>query len=163
MLTLQKVANIHAEMERIFNSGDSEFLSNTIVHKEHELCNLMETLNSEYKLYQSSFEKLEINSLKVDDQEVIGFKEKVKKSYGYNYTDREFYIDTEKIFSLANPAPFGKGTETVYDEDVRKAFEITADRIDIDAKPDFFKINNNIIPIGKKFVYKLYKMQIYKT
>ncbi|EGG25388.1 hypothetical protein DFA_03637 [Cavenderia fasciculata] len=41
----------------------------------------------------------------------------------------------EKLISMAHPAPFGKGTEKVYDETVRKGLQITANRIQLGDLP----------------------------
>jgi len=147
----------------------------------------MDILSSKFKSFEFSNLSAEdfIQSLKVDGEEVIGYKtveyHRNSSDYYYNslrnkaYTRNEFYVDTEKIINLATPAHFGKGTETVYDEEVRKALEIKADRIEITQKPHInksshttyfdYKYNEafqDIIPSGKKFVYNLYKMQIYQ-
>ena len=84
---------------------------------------------------------------------------------------RQKKIPVEAILELATPAPFGKGGETVFDKNVRNAFEIKADRI----PPSLFKHdlpgNDNRISraieqamkfnMNSKWVYKLYKMHIY--
>ena len=178
MLSLENAAKIHDELKNIFETGESKFLSESIVHSKHQICQYMDILNSQYKLYHMSKLSGEdfIKSLKVDGQEVVGYKKvevyRNDHNYYYNslrnksYSRDEFYVDTEKICELANPAPFGKGSETVYDEEVRKALEIKADRIEIrqknSKKSNFDEEFKEMIPTGKKFVYKLYKMQIYQ-
>ena len=71
----------------------------------------------------------------------------------------------EELFKLAVDAPFGKGNETVYDKEVRKAFEVKADRIKfVGNHQDLDDILDNVqsfAPDGTKLEAKLYKMQIY--
>ncbi len=167
-LTLQKAARINTEMDRVFQEGKSEYLSHTTVHTNHEICQSLESINSEFKLFEKSRLTVQnyIESLRIDGEEVIGLRESEIKPYYYNYTNyKEFFVDTEKICQLAVPAPFGKGHETVYDEKVRKALEVSANRIEIIDKkngPDFDTYFGGLAPQNKKFVYKLYKMQIYQ-
>lgn len=187
MISLENAAKIHAELTNIFENGESKFLSKSTVYSKHQICQYMDILSSQFKSFEFSNLSAEdfIQSLKVDGEEVIGYKtveyHRNSSDYYYNslrnkaYTRNEFYVDTEKIINLATPAHFGKGTETVYDEEVRKALEIKADRIEITQKPHInkssqttyfdYKYNEafqDIIPSGKKFVYNLYKMQIYQ-
>jgi len=166
MLTLDRAVHIYSEMDRIFNEGNSEYLTTTIPHTKDEMCELMKILNIDNNLYQKSYLNGQdfIKSLKVDGEEVIGYKEKKNtNSYStYSYNCKEYYVDTEKIFMLSNPAPFGKGSETVFDENVRKALEIKAERIELSSCRELEQYFKNIIPMNKKFVYKLYKMQIYE-
>ncbi len=177
MISLENAAKIHSELQNIFENGESKFLSDSNVHSKHEICQYMDILNSKYKSYHMSNLSGQdfIKSLKVDGEEVVGYKkvEVHRNNYNYyynslrnkSYTEDRFYVDIEKICELANPAPFGKGSETVYDEEVRKALEIKADRIEITQKnsKNFFNEEfKEMIPSGKKFVYKLYKMQIYQ-
>ena len=164
MISLERAAKIYGEMDRIFTEGNSEYLSETSIYKNHPICTLMENLNVKSKLFQNSYNDgtYFIKSLKIDDIEVIGYKE-IKSTYSY-YNRKEFYVDIEKICELANPAPFGKGSQTVYDENIRKALEIKAERISIESdNSTYFNYFNNIIPKNKKFVFKLYKMQIYEV
>lgn len=165
MLTLDRAVHIYSEMDRIFTQGESEYLTTTIVHKNHEICDLMKVLNVDNDLYKKSYisgTEL-INSLKIDGEEVIGYVKK-KNSYPsyYNSYSTEFYVDTEKILNFSNPAPFGKGSETVFDENIRKALEVKGERIDIDYNKNIDQYFGELTPLNKKFVYKLYKMQIYE-
>ncbi len=179
MISLENAAKIHSELQNIFENGESKFLSESNIHSNHEICQYMDILNSQYKSYHMSNLSGQdfIQSLKVDGEEVVGYKkvEVYRNNYNYyynslrnkSYTEDRFYVDIEKICELANPAPFGKGSETVYDEEVRKALEIKADRIKIIKKENntknfFDEQFKEMIPAGKKFVYKLYKMQIYQ-
>lgn len=155
MLDFKKAVNIYSEVDDIFNKGESKFLSDTQIYENHNISNFLNVLNSENIVYSNFYVNLQslIKSLKVDGEEVIGMK---KDRYYY-----EQFVNTERICELATPASFGKGTETVYDENVRKALEIPSSRIEIigDENELYF---SEIIPKNKKFVYKLYKMQIYK-
>jgi 2OG-Fe(II) oxygenase superfamily len=76
-------------------------------------------------------------------------------------------LDLGKLESLATPSPFGRGTQTVYDEGVRKALEITADRISgglsgslEDAFLDQARIA--MAPKLRTFRCELHKLSIYK-
>jgi hypothetical protein len=53
-LTLQKAARINTEMDRIFQEGKSDYLSNTNVHTNHEICQSLESINSDFKLFEKS-------------------------------------------------------------------------------------------------------------
>ncbi|KAI8895450.1 hypothetical protein BC833DRAFT_529451, partial [Globomyces pollinis-pini] len=50
----------------------------------------------------------------------------------------------EQIKKVANPAPFGKGLETIVDEKVRKAWEINADLVSI-THPDWLKWLSHLV------------------
>ena len=66
------------------------------------------------------------------------------------------------LLKIATPAPFGKGSETVMDTNVRKAYEIPASKL-----PDQFQqpiFGPGLIPLcphDKQWSYKLYKMHLY--
>ncbi len=90
---------------------------------------------------------------------------------GKSVCQNELLIDVPKLKTLMKPASFGSGNKTVYDENVRKAFEIEGSRIeteyyheDDDEHPRFnpFADIQRMAPKGKKFVVKLYKMHIYE-
>ncbi|KAJ3270891.1 protein translocase subunit [Terramyces sp. JEL0728] len=81
----------------------------------------------------------------------------------------ETYFCWEEDFDLkkyASAAKFGKGSETVYDEKVRKAFDIPAQ----DCEIEYDKVELSILlaavqrlaPLGKKLVAKFYKIHIYE-
>jgi hypothetical protein len=163
MITLQKASLINSELNRILIDGNSDYLSDSIVYRTHSICNTLRNLNSEsilFKEYHSLNGPNFIDSLEVDGIKVIYQKETKYDYCGYSI---EYFVDKEKIRELSNPASFGKGSETVYDENIRKAFEITADRISIKEKNNLKNyIDTDNIPLGKKFIYKLYKMHIYK-
>lgn len=163
MLSLQKASHIYSEFHNIMNTGESPFLSDAIVHGSDKICELMDNLNADSILYLESFLSAEnfIKSVNIDNIEVIGYK---KDNNRCHY--EKFYVDIDKICEMANPALFGKGNETIYDENVRKAFDIKADRIRLKVtEPIENKFNyffKDIIPLNKKFKYELYKMHIYK-
>ncbi len=75
-------------------------------------------------------------------------------------------VDTKLLCSLAEPAPFGKGSMTVIDNKVHKALEIKADCISIMNNNYLFSEVTNtlakVAPPGKVLTPKLYKMHIYK-
>ena len=48
-------------------------------------------------------------------------------SFSYYST---YKINKDRIIELAVPSPFGKGDETIYDENIRKALEISSERIE---------------------------------
>jgi hypothetical protein len=165
MIDLRQAVFIHSEMQRILNDGKSSFLTTSINHTSHKISKIIEDLNSESVLFcKDNFNcKDFIDSLEVDGKEVIYYKKKETNNYNYyNYCYSSYFIDIEKIIELASPAPFGKGSETIYDENIRKAFEIKADRIKISQKIDFNNRFKELLPRGKKFNFKLYKMQIYQ-
>jgi len=159
MIDLKKAALIYSEIERIIKNDNSPYLTNGINHTSHIICKFMKMLNSESTLFYESncgFKDF-FSSLKIDGIEVIGYKKE--------YYRQNFFVDTETICSLANPAPFGKGSKTIYDENIRKAYEITYDRIKIKKTKEYNntydKIFNKLAPLDKKFNFKLYKMHIY--
>ncbi|KAJ3055670.1 hypothetical protein HK097_009788 [Rhizophlyctis rosea] len=81
-------------------------------------------------------------------------------------SNREWFLDVEKIKSVAHPAPFGKGSETVLDTNVRKAFEIKGGDLTVDYGEGFDKIQKELqklAPEGKVLVPKLYKLQMYEV
>ncbi len=163
MLSLQKASHIYSEFQNIIETGDSSYLSDAIVHSSDKICELMNNLNADSVLYLKNYLSVEnfIKSISVDNIEVIGYK---KDNNRCRYEN--FYVNIDKICEMANPALFGKGNETIYDENVRKAFDISANRIRLrETEPQENKFNyffKNIIPINKKFKYELYKMHIYK-
>uniref|UniRef100_A0A6C0E1X5 Prolyl 4-hydroxylase alpha subunit Fe(2+) 2OG dioxygenase domain-containing protein n=1 Tax=viral metagenome TaxID=1070528 RepID=A0A6C0E1X5_9ZZZZ len=164
MLGLNHAVNIYSEMDRMLNKGDSGYLSSTVRHTTHEICEHMKILNSSNKVYSIMCLDIKnfINTLKVDGEKVISYKN-VKKIYNNYSRDKEYVVNKNRILELATPAPFGKGTETVFDENVRKAFEIHADRMEITGDDEILQKNfKEMLPRNKKFSYKLYKMQIYK-
>jgi len=70
------------------------------------------------------------------------------------------YLKIPEIISLAKPSPFGLGSQTVYDETVRKALEITGDRIKV--KLTCPKEIQQMAPFGYRIEAKLYKLTIYE-
>ena len=78
-------------------------------------------------------------------------------------------VPVHALMNIATPAPFGKGSETVFDSNVRKAFEIPADRIPAELFPHDYpeedkirdEIESAMKPEGAKWTYKLYKMHLY--
>ncbi|KAL9655062.1 hypothetical protein ABK040_008844 [Willaertia magna] len=113
---------------------------------------------------------------------------------GYIYCDRDrihlfvdnedmgdiLKLDIEKLKAKAKPSPFGKGQETVFDENIRKASEITSDRMKFKLKGSYVRASssgdNPRTPIedhivsetcvmsrgGQPFTMKLYKLCIYE-
>ena len=163
MISLETASIINGVMTRIFEDGESEFLTNNATkHITHQISKCMEELYSEFTVFSKAYidGKDIIKSLKVDGKEVVGIK---KEQTHYNYSYDKFYVDNEKIISLATSASFGKGTETILDENVRKALEIKEDRIEISYKNFniFNKTFKDFVPKNKKFDFKLYKMHIY--
>lgn len=81
-------------------------------------------------------------------------------------------IPVDELVKIASPAVFGKGSETVYDTNVRKAFDISAERLRNDNNDLFVydnpvndeirsKIENAMKPKEATWSYKLYKMHLY--
>ena len=101
---------------------------------------------------------------------------KIQNRYAFQGTHRfkheaTLYIDgkdmgtlgnlkVEEIKALAEPSPFGMGTKTVYDENVRKATEIKGNRINLDL--DLSAEVQTMAPMGYKVIPKLYKLAIYE-
>lgn len=75
---------------------------------------------------------------------------------------RDWIRNFHKIKNFMKPAPFGRGNKTVYDENVRKAFEIEGNRISIEGDRSLVERIQEMAPNGKKLVVKLYKMHIYE-
>ena len=76
-------------------------------------------------------------------------------------------LPVEQLVKLSTPAPFGKGSETVIDETVRKATEIPADAFPpklFDDLSDIIKpyLDWNFKPSDATWKLKLYKMHIYR-
>lgn len=73
----------------------------------------MQDLNAEYTVFSKKYiPDTFIRSLKIDGNEVIGFRtETTSYSNGYRPTTSRqiFYTDHEKIISLGTPAHFGNG------------------------------------------------------
>jgi 2OG-Fe(II) oxygenase superfamily len=81
-------------------------------------------------------------------------------------------IPIDGLVNIATPALFGKGTETVYDTNVRRAWDITADRLrngdnnlfifdmPVDSKISK-QIEDAMKPKEATWTYKLYKMHLY--
>ena len=69
-------------------------------------------------------------------------------------------LKVQDIKALAQPSPFGLGDKTVYDENVRKASEVKADRIKLDLGCPYEV--QNMAPMGHKIEAKLYKLAIYE-
>lgn len=70
-----------------------------------------------------------------------------------------------QILELANKSHFGKGSETVYDENVRKAKEITKDKL-IVSGIDFDEIAESLaheLDIKHQLMFELHKLNIYET
>ncbi len=76
-LTLQKAARINTEMDRIFQEGKSDYLRHATVHTNHEICQSLESINSDFKLFEKSRLTVQnyIESLRIDGEEVIGLRE----------------------------------------------------------------------------------------
>jgi len=97
-----------------------------------------------------------ITSIEIDEEEV--------------YTIREG-VDYKKLKKFLRPAYFGKGDKTVYDESVRKAFDIPAENMVIkyDSKgldiicEIFSRYMEKYTPDGFILKPKLYKLQAYET
>jgi hypothetical protein len=75
-------------------------------------------------------------------------------------------LNVAKLKTLTKPSPFGRGNETVYDESVRKAYEIEANRISFDGFVDFAeilvpKIEQINVPRFMKMELRMYKTIIY--
>lgn len=72
--------------------------------------------------------------------------------------------DIDKIRSLSKPAPFGKGGETIFDESVRRASEISGDRIE---NVKLLSYLSGKIPLpypsGIKRKEALYKLHMYEA
>jgi 2OG-Fe(II) oxygenase superfamily len=79
-------------------------------------------------------------------------------------------MPVDALIKVADPAPFGREGETVFDESVRKAMEIPASRIPEDLKDwvldrfvghDRDKWESCMKPPGKRWEYQLYKIHMY--
>jgi 2OG-Fe(II) oxygenase superfamily len=81
-------------------------------------------------------------------------------------------IPVDELVKIASPAVFGKGSETVYDASVRKAWDIPADRLRKGNSHLFLfntpvhkniriRIEKAMKPKGARWSYKLYKMHLY--
>jgi 2OG-Fe(II) oxygenase superfamily len=76
-------------------------------------------------------------------------------------------LPLDALIKVADPAPFGRDGETVFDESVRKALEIPASRIPEDLKDRVLAGYNKdkweayMKPPGKQWTYQLYKIHMY--
>jgi hypothetical protein len=77
-------------------------------------------------------------------------------------------IPVQAILSKATPAPFGKGSETVFDETVRKAWEIPAEHLGEKLLSELKQVGKQAVApmqprhcTGKRWNIVPYKMQIY--
>lgn len=78
-------------------------------------------------------------------------------------------LPVDALLTVATPAPFGKSGETVFDPDIRKAFEIPRDRLPpdllkaLEISPSSELTNAEIAmkPAGSTWRYQLYKLHMY--
>jgi hypothetical protein len=77
--------------------------------------------------------------------------------------------DADAVIATSHQAPFGKGTETRIDTNVRKTWEITADYLDIKNPAWKLQIENLLVLIAAKMGLKgvpitaqLYKLLLYE-
>ncbi|KAI8910115.1 hypothetical protein EDD86DRAFT_134269 [Gorgonomyces haynaldii] len=82
---------------------------------------------------------------------------------------KRYQMDVPKLMQAienhAKPAPFGKGSETVIDPNVRNATEIPAEVRAFNSSYSFDRLCNLLdksCPPGKRFEFELYKIHIYK-
>jgi predicted 2-oxoglutarate/Fe(II)-dependent dioxygenase YbiX len=74
-----------------------------------------------------------------------------------------FEPDVEKLKKLAEAAPFGKGTETVFDEKVRKGLQIPGHKISVKNVWERLKFKIQCLaPRGFSLNEKLYKVHVYE-
>jgi len=69
-------------------------------------------------------------------------------------------LNIEELKKLAEPAPFGKGNKTVYDEKVRKASEIKGNCIELSG--DYLPKVKSMAPLLGQIEAKLHKLCIYE-
>eukprot|EP01132_Coremiostelium_polycephalum_P007763 gene7763-9554_t len=72
-----------------------------------------------------------------------------------------FNLNVDELIKKANPAPFGKGDKTVYDDKIRKGLQIEADRIEFRISLPVSQLSG-IATRGFIIVPKLYKIHIYQ-
>ena len=75
-------------------------------------------------------------------------------------------VPMEQLLRITTPAPFGKGSETVIDESVRKALQVPAEIIPDGLFDDLVdtittRVKEVMVPHGVTWEYKLYKIHIY--
>jgi 2OG-Fe(II) oxygenase superfamily len=96
-----------------------------------------------------------INQIEIDEEKIYTFQKGV---------------DYEKLKTFACPASFGKGDKTVYDESVRKAFDIPAERMVVKSRFAGLDVIHQTLsdemeifaPDGFFLEPKLYKLQAYE-
>jgi 2OG-Fe(II) oxygenase superfamily len=149
------LARAHSAFSDVYD-GSSHFLKKTKFLPDHPVSLAYEKVAN---CFVTSFEmKLDgiITSIEINDENV------------YTYQNG---VDYKKLKQFARPASFGKGDKTVYDESVRKAFDIPAECMVIKGK---FKDLNGICetlskqmekyaPEGCILKPKLYKLQAYEV
>jgi hypothetical protein len=75
-------------------------------------------------------------------------------------------LPIDALLKVASPASFGKGGETVFDLEIRKAFEIPRsqlpnDLLDVLKISSIKEVEERMKPVLKKWTYHLYKIHMY--
>ena len=110
--------------------------------------------------YRSAYLYSEIS---IDGQKVTAMPDRQSK-YSRPCPDN-MIVDVDLLRTLATPAPFGKGSENIVDDTVRKALEIEASRIALTTTSKFDIISSTLEEVastGKKLVPHLYKLHMYE-
>ena len=168
MLSFSQVTRAYSSINAIVDGEQTDHtVTATVVPKENQVSKAFSLIESQSKThFDGRIATYLYSEIKVDGQPVATVvSKKVKTTYSSFMTDN-FTLDVDLIRTLASPAPFGKGAETVVDETVRKAFEIKADRINVQNNKHFdvmLEMIQNVAPPGKKLVPKLYKLHLYET
>lgn len=147
------IVRAFVEMTLIQGGKESRFLSIPELHKDHAISNRLQALGATAKTFATGKRKNIFRTLVIDGKHEVG---------SFNREKNKFVLDVEKLSSLAKPAGFGKGSETVYDSFVRNGLEIAANRIYVKTNSDVVDELQTFAPFGKKLVPKLYKMHIYE-
>lgn len=99
-----------------------------------------------------------------DDSSLYQNNAKPKQSLG-----SLFDPSIEKLKSLATPSKFGQGTDTVYDETVRKGLEVTADQLVVSLGGKYTleglqdDIRRNLFPRATSLRFEFYKLAMYES
>ncbi len=78
-------------------------------------------------------------------------------------------LPVDALLKVASPAPFGRNGETVFDPEIRKAFEIPSSRLPkdllealaLDSRRDMQDMEMAMKPVYKNWTYRLYKIHMY--
>lgn len=142
----------------------SPFITYPTQLREHPISQTYSRLEG-LSIFYDYVEHSPITNIIIDGIHVYKYVHSKGYRYSNCYTPSETIFCIDPIIEMATPSKFGQGSETNYDESIRKGKEISANRIEIEYNNLMDVIWSQIkklTPAGKKLKPKLYKMHIYE-